>query len=324
MNSSSELNKLKSKLKSIDVNNKEQRAQIQRQIQLLGDQQRQFKREKENKDIRRALKKAKTDQTRHVISKLKKLRADPSTDPALLADTEQVLRELKVGRHSAPVGHALLTGAQALSLEALFAAWPQRATVSATEGATHAVLTRATKLHAQPRTRDTELSEERSADEQSTRVDKKGLQRAESYFMHSLGGEKERGTKAESFFTGSLGNDSDSEPIEHVEVTKKKNRPGQRTRRRMAEELRQKGALGPAPSSKKRSFSELESDADKSVKRRKVQHAEADKHHNHKAEPSADAGQLHPSWRAIKQSKEAQRVVLDRKSKAVVFDSDEE
>jgi hypothetical protein len=96
VNSSSELNKLKSKLKTIDINNKEQRTQIQRQIQVLVDQQRQFKQEKENKEIRRILKKAKIDQTRHVISKLKKLQADPSTDPTLVKDSERNLLELKV------------------------------------------------------------------------------------------------------------------------------------------------------------------------------------------------------------------------------------
>jgi hypothetical protein len=312
VNSSSELNKLKSKLKTIDINNKEQRTQIQRQIQVLVDQQRQFKQEKENKEIRRILKKAKIDQTRHVISKLKKLQADPSTDPTLVKDSERNLLELK-----------------ALSIEDLLQAWPSRATLDATD-VKHAVLFRASKLHDKKSAHsDTEEKSEepRSGDENGqAKSNKKGPQRVESYFMHSLGGEKDGNTNQESFFTGSLGNDSDSEPIEQVEVTKKKNRPGQRTRRRMAEEMRLKGALGPAPTSHKRSFSELDTDVDQpSVKRRKIQHEEADtKRHNHKAGTSAESEQLHPSWSAIKKAKESQRVVLGNAKEHVVFDSDEE
>ena len=83
-------------MKTTDADNKELRAQIQRQIQKLVDQQRQFKQEKETKEIRRIFKKSKTDQIRHVITKLKKLEADPATDPSLVKSTEQNLTELKV------------------------------------------------------------------------------------------------------------------------------------------------------------------------------------------------------------------------------------
>ena len=194
--------------------------------------------------------------------------------------------------------------------------WPNRSTVDSAD-AKHSVLTRAIKLYDKRSQSDRdEQSEENSLAPEiksHSNVNKKGPQRTESYFMHSLGGDK--------------GHDSDSESIEQVEVTKKKNRAGQRTRRRLAEEMRHKGQLGPAPTSHKRAFSELaETDpvaVVKTVKRRKLEHDNSKKeqldHQYHAGEEV-----LHPSWSAIKKSKESQRVVLGNAKEHVVFDSDEE
>ncbi len=193
------------------------------------------------------------------------------------------------------------------------------------------MLIRAGKLHDKKSAnseQDEPSEDNRSVEEpRDKHSNKKGPQRAESYFMHSLGGDSSQNTRAESFFTNSLGNDSDSEPIEQVEVTKKKNRPGQRTRRRLAEEMRRKGVLGPAPTSHKRAFAEVEPDAGtKPVKRRKIEQDEsrAKDHKDHKNAQSTQEEHLHPSWSAIKKAKESQRVVLGNAKEHVVFESDEE